>query len=156
MEIENCNPVAGGEATSEIVVVGLLVDCKDEASVSSAEAGLEGFFGGEEVGERKVTIGLGGKSELEGVRGWKSSSGLERNEKQSSQGGKLSGVRPSKPIKTNLNRGNWSQGLVNWSRTLDGVEVLFLVLASSLISFISSSLHKLFLCSSTVASVGAR
>ena len=30
--------------------------CKDETGVSSGEAGLEGIFEGEEIGDKKVTI----------------------------------------------------------------------------------------------------
>ena len=67
--------------------MGLLVDWKAEAGVSSGEAGLEGNFEGEEIEERKVTTGLVGRSEREGVKGWKSSSRSERTERQSSQGG---------------------------------------------------------------------
>ena len=69
--------------------MGFLVDCRDEAGVSSDEAGLEGIFEGEEVGEGKLTTGLNGKSEPEGVKDWNSSSGSERSERQSSQGGKV-------------------------------------------------------------------
>ena len=61
----------GEEATSRIVVLGLLVDCEGEAGVLSGEAGVEGLFGGEEIGERKVTIGSEGRSDLEGVKDWK-------------------------------------------------------------------------------------
>ena len=87
MEIENCNPVKGEEAASGIAVVGLLVDFEGEAGNSSGEAGLEGTFGGgEEIGERKVTIGLEGTSKPEGVKDWKSSSGSKGTERQSSQG----------------------------------------------------------------------
>ena len=77
-----------GEATSGTVVVGLLGVCKDEAGVSSGEAGLEGIFEGEEIGDRKVTIGLKRRSEPEGVKDWKSSES-ERTERQPSQGGKV-------------------------------------------------------------------
>ena len=38
--------------------MGLRVDRKGEAGVSSGEAGLEGIFEGEEIGERKVTTEL--------------------------------------------------------------------------------------------------
>ena len=85
-EIENCNPVEGEEAASEITFVGLLVDCKGEAGVSSGETGLEGFFEGEEIVERKVTTGLEGKTEPEGVKDLISFSGSKRTERQSSQG----------------------------------------------------------------------
>ena len=64
----------------------LLVGCKSEAGGSSGEAGLEGILEGEEMGE---TTGLVGISKSEGLKGWKSSSGSERTERQSSQGGKI-------------------------------------------------------------------
>ena len=64
MRIENCSPVEGKETTLGIVVVGLLVDSKSEAGVSSGEAGLEGIFG-EEIGERNVTAELVGRSTRE-------------------------------------------------------------------------------------------
>ena len=53
MEIKNCNPVEGEEATSWVVAVGLLKGCKVEAGVSSGEAGVEGIFEGEEREERE-------------------------------------------------------------------------------------------------------
>ena len=87
--MENCNPVEEEEATSGAVVVGLLVICKGEAGVSSGEAGLEGMFEGGEMGDKKVTKELVGQSRPEGVGGWKSSSGSERTERQSSQGGNV-------------------------------------------------------------------
>ena len=68
--------------------MGLLVVCKGEAGISSSDAGVEGVFEGEEIGEKKVTTELVGRSKPEGVMGWKSSSGSERTEKQSSEGGK--------------------------------------------------------------------
>ena len=46
-KIENWSPVEGEEAAFRIVILGLLVDCKGGASVSSGEAGLEGIFEGE-------------------------------------------------------------------------------------------------------------
>ena len=88
-EIENGNPVHTEEVTSGTVVVGLLVDFKGEAGVSSGEASLEGTFEREEICVRRVTTGLAGSSKLEGVRGWKSSSGSEKTERQSPQGGKV-------------------------------------------------------------------
>ena len=87
MDIENCNPVEGEAAGFGITCVGFL-DCRGDAGVSSGEAGLEGIFEGEEIRDRKVTTDLVGRSKPEGVRGWKSSSGSERTERQSSQGGK--------------------------------------------------------------------
>ena len=66
----------------------MLVGCKGEAGVWSGEAGLEGIFAGGELGDRKVTTEVVGKSKPEGVGGWKSSSGSERTERQSSQEGK--------------------------------------------------------------------
>ena len=72
-----------------MVVVGLLVDCKSGAGILSGEAGLEGFFDGEEIGERKVKTGLEGGSKIESVKSWKASSGSERTESQSSKGGKV-------------------------------------------------------------------
>ena len=89
MEIENCNPVEGKEAGFGITFVGLLLDRKGEAGVSSGEAGFEGIFEGEGIGDRKVTTNLVGRSKQEGVRDWKASSGLEKTERQSSQGGKI-------------------------------------------------------------------
>ena len=68
--------------------MGLSVYRKGEAAVSSGE-GLEGNFDGEEIGDRKVTTGFRGRSKPEGVKGWKSSSGSERTESQSSQKGKI-------------------------------------------------------------------
>ena len=73
---------------SGTVVVGLLVVCMGEAGVSSGDAGLEGIFEGEELGDKTLTTELVGRSRPEGVEGWKSSSGSERTERQSSQGGK--------------------------------------------------------------------
>ena len=86
-QTENRSPV-DKEATSGIIVLGVLVDCKGEAVVSSGEAVLEGVLEGEEMGE-KVTTGLVAISNPEGVKGWKSSSGPEGIEKQSSQGGRI-------------------------------------------------------------------
>ena len=51
------------------MVVGLLVDCKSEAGVSSGEAGLEGIFAGKEKGERKMKSRSVGKSKPEGLKG---------------------------------------------------------------------------------------
>ena len=73
---------------SGTVVVELLVVCKSEAGISSGEAGLEGIFAEGEIGDRKVTTEVVGRSKPEGVGGWKSSSGSERTERQSSQGRK--------------------------------------------------------------------
>ena len=87
--MENCNPVEEEEVPSEAVVVGLLVICKGEAGVSSGDAGLEGIFEGGEMGDRKVMKELVDQSRPEGVGGWKSSSGSERTERQSSQGGNV-------------------------------------------------------------------
>ena len=69
--------------------MGLLADCGGEVGVSSSEAGLDGNFDWEEIGERKVTTGLVGRSKPEGVNGWKSSSGSEKTERQLSHGGKV-------------------------------------------------------------------
>ena len=96
MEFKNYNPVEGEEAMSGIVVVGLLINCRGDAGVSSGEAGLEGDFEGEGIGEGKFTTGLEGKSKRDGVKDGKSSSGSEKTEKQSSQGEKLSAVRCKK------------------------------------------------------------
>ena len=90
--------------TSGTVVVGLLLGCKCEAGVSSGEAGLEGIFAGGETGDKKVTTEVVGRSKPEGVEGWKSSSGSERTERQSSQGGKTECNWASKIITTNSNR----------------------------------------------------
>ena len=89
MEIENCNPVEGEEAGFGITFVRLLVDRRSEAAVLSSEAGLEGILERDEIGDRKVTTNLVGRSKPEGVRGQKSSSESERAERQSSQGGKI-------------------------------------------------------------------
>ena len=48
--------------------MGLLVGCKGEAGVSLGEAGLEGIFAGGEIGDRKVTTEVVGRSKPEGVR----------------------------------------------------------------------------------------
>ena len=85
---EICSPV-DREGASGIIVVVLPVDCKVEAGVSSGEAGLEGILKEEEIGERNVTTGLVGISKPEGVKGWKSSSGSERAERQSSEVAKI-------------------------------------------------------------------
>ena len=84
MEIANCNPVEIEGVGFGITFVGLLVNCRGEAGVSSSEAGLEGIFEGEEIGDRKVTTVLVGRSKPEDVRAWKTSSGSERTERQSS------------------------------------------------------------------------
>ena len=55
--------------TSGTVVVELLVVCKSEAGVSSGETGLEGIFAGGEIGDRKVTTEVVGRSKPEGVGG---------------------------------------------------------------------------------------
>ena len=89
MEIENCNPVEGKEAGFGITFVGLLVDRRSEAGVSSSEAGLEGIFEGDEIRDRKVIRELVGCSKLQCLRGRKSSSGSESTKKQSSQGRKI-------------------------------------------------------------------
>ena len=73
---------------SGTVVVELLRVCKGEAGVSSGEAGLEGIFAGGEIGDRKVTTEVVGRSKPEGVGGWKFSSGSDKTERQSSQGRK--------------------------------------------------------------------
>ena len=73
--------------TSGIVVVEWLVNCKGESGISSGEAGLEGIFEGEEIGERKALTGLVRRSKPEGVKDWKSFS--DETEGQSSQGGKV-------------------------------------------------------------------
>ena len=83
-EFGNCGPVEGGETTSSAVVVGLVVVCIVEAGVSSGEAGFEGI-----LGDRNVTTELVERSKPEGVKGWRSSSGSERTERKSSQGGKI-------------------------------------------------------------------
>ena len=88
-EFENCNPIKRGEESSGYVVVVLLMNGKGDAGVSSGEAGLEGFFEEDEIWERTVTIRLVARSKPDGVRGWKPSSGLERTERQSSQGRKV-------------------------------------------------------------------
>ena len=82
----NCNPVEGEEAGFWITIVGFLVDRRGEAGVLSGEAGLEGIFEGEKIGDKKVTTEFLGRFKPEGVRGWKSSSASQRTEKQSSQG----------------------------------------------------------------------
>ena len=127
-EIENCNPVEGEKATSGIVIVGLLLDCKSEAGLLSGEDGLEGIFEGEELGERKVTTRLEGKSEPEGVKDGNLSCGSVKTERQLSQWEKMSVVRTRKRNKTNLNRWKWSHGLVKLSRTHDWINMFFLFL----------------------------
>ena len=66
-----------------ITFVGLLVDRRGDTGVSSGEIRLEGIFEGKEIRDRKVTTDLVWRSKPEGVRGWKSSSGSEKTEKQS-------------------------------------------------------------------------
>ena len=101
MEIENCNPVEGERARFGIKLVGLLVDRRGEAGVSSSEAGLEGILQGDEIGDRKVTTELKRRSKPEGVRGRR---GLKDNSHKQET---LIVIGPKKRIKTNLNRGNW-------------------------------------------------
>ena len=67
-------------------MVGSLVGCNGETGVSSGEAGLEGIFEGEEIGDRKVKSELVGRSKPGGVGGRKSSSVSQRTERQSSEG----------------------------------------------------------------------
>ena len=88
-EIENCNAVDRGGVAHGNIVVGLRVDCEGEVGVSTGEAGVDGTFEGEQTGERNLTTGLLWKSKPEDVKGWKSSSGSEKTERQSSQGGKF-------------------------------------------------------------------
>ena len=88
-DFDNSTPTDREGATSVIIAVGLLVDCKVEAAFSSGEAGLEGILEREEIGERKVTTGSVGMSKPEGVNGWKSSSGSEKTERQSPQAWKI-------------------------------------------------------------------
>ena len=73
---------------SGTVIVEFLGVCRGEAGVSSGEAGLEGIFAGGEIGDRKVTTEVLGRSKPEGVGGWKSSSGSDKTERKSSQWGK--------------------------------------------------------------------
>ena len=88
-QIENCSPVDRKGVTPGNIIVGLLVDCKSEASVSTGEAGLDGNFQGEEIGEGMLTTALVRRSKQEGVKGRKSSSGSQRTERQPSEGGKV-------------------------------------------------------------------
>ena len=74
----------------------MLVGCKGEAGVSSGEAGLEGIFVGGEIGDKKVTTEVVGRSKPEGVGVWKSSFGSEKTERQSSQGGRRGVIEPKK------------------------------------------------------------
>ena len=83
-EIENCEPVGAEGVTSWVIVGGWQVDGEVGAGVSSGDAGLEGI-----LGERKATTESVGRSKPEGLSVWKSSSGSERTERQSSQGGKI-------------------------------------------------------------------
>ena len=129
MEIENCNPVEGEEAGFGITFGGLLVDRRGEAGVPSGEAGLEGIFERDEIGDRKVTTELVGMSKPEGVRSWKPSSGSERTERQSSQGGNFECNAAFKKIQTNINRGNWCYGLVKLRRTNHWIHMLLLFLS---------------------------
>ena len=83
-EIENCEPIDEEGVTSWVIVGGGLVGGEGGAGVSSGDAGIGGI-----LGERKVTTESVCRSEPEGVIGWKSSSGSERTERQSSQKGKV-------------------------------------------------------------------
>ena len=66
-----------------------LVASKVREGGSSGEAGLEGICERGAIGDKNVTSELVGRSKPGGVRGQKSSSGSERTERQSSQGGKI-------------------------------------------------------------------
>ena len=71
-EIGNCEPISVEGATSGFIVGGWLVDSMVRESGSSGEAGLDGIFEGGEIGNRKVTPELVGRSKPGGVRGQKS------------------------------------------------------------------------------------
>ena len=103
-EIENCSPVIRKGATYAVIVVRLLADCKNEAGVSSSEAGLEGLLEGGEVEEGKVTTEFSGIYKPEGSSVSKSSSVWEKTEKQSSLGGKIECTVAKKKNRANLKR----------------------------------------------------
>ena len=105
--------------------MALSVDRNGGAAISSGEAGLDGIFKGEEISDREVTTRIVGRSRPESVRGWKSSSGSEKTEKQSSQGGKIECIAAWKKIITSLNRGIWSYSLVKLRRTHYMIDMLF-------------------------------
>ena len=48
-----------------MIIVGLILECKNEAGVSSGEASLVGTFAEEEIREKKVTTRLAGRSNSE-------------------------------------------------------------------------------------------
>ena len=109
-EIENCNPVEGGEAGFGSTFMGLLVDRRGEAGVLSGQAGLEGIFNVGEIGDKKVTTELvegggGGPNQ----KAWEVENlllgrkGLKDNRHKEER---LSVMRFKKRIRTNLNRGN--------------------------------------------------
>ena len=87
-EIVICGSINAGGATSEFIVVGWIVDSKVREGGSSGETGLQGICEREEIGDKKVTPELVGRSKPEGVKGRKSSSTSEMTERQSSQAGK--------------------------------------------------------------------
>ena len=128
-EMENCGPVDAKGATSGCIVGGWVVDSKVKEGGSSGETGLEGIFEGEEIGDRKVTTELVGRSKPEGVRGRKSSLGRRWLKDNRHKGERLNVIGPKKRIKTNLNRGNWCHALVKLSRTHDWVNMLLLFLS---------------------------
>ena len=88
-ESENCNQVDRGGVAPVNIVMGMPVDCKGEAGVSSRKARLESAFDGEEIGLRIMTSRLSGNFKPDDIKGSQSSSGLERTERQSWQGGKV-------------------------------------------------------------------
>ena len=87
--IHNCELIDAERVSCWVIFGGWLLDGKGGAGVSSIDAELGGI-----LGERKVTGEIVRSSKPEGVRGWKSPSGSEKTEKQSSQGGKMSAMRP--------------------------------------------------------------
>ena len=155
-EVEKCCPVYRERAACGVVTVGLLVDCKSEAGISSGEAALMGILGGEEIGERKATTGL---ARISQPRLWNFGSLLQgrtelRSNRQRDKKFRLE--PPRKWIRTHLNGDIGVTAEIDWAGLITRLNCSSFFLASSLISPSSSSIHKVFLSSCTAASAGAR
>ena len=99
-----------------------MVGSKDRVGGSSGQTGLEGIFGGEEIGDREVTTELVERSKPESVRGLLL--GRRRLEDNRHKEERLSVIGPKK-FRTNLNWGNWCHRLVKLSRTHDWLKMFF-------------------------------